>query len=309
MSLSAERIAVADRAILQTFERSSVAWQAIPHWDTGDRGQVRVRGDIVSAVPGVGVSAALPPSPLRMNALKLRSKTVTFLMTSSQVAAPTADALLAAVMPRAVELGALFDKSVLSKVRKQAVAAGAAAAAAAPPAPAAAPESAWYPTLIAPLVAAAGNKNARAVASQTILRTLVEGRRVLEDNGYRSPSCLIASTVHFTDLNDWPALRPATGDRLAGHVVNCVFRASQLDGVDVGGIEKSLMIMLGRRQDIAQGTAPTASPGEEPVDIAVSVPPSLEVIGETANGRIHLAVRMRFATRVKDARGVVVFHT
>ena len=69
------------------------------------------------------------------------------------------------------------------------------------------------------------------------------------------------------------------------------------------------MIMLGRRQEIAQGGAPTASPGEEPVDIAVSVPPSLEVVGETANGQIELAVRMRFATRVKDARGVVVFHT
>jgi len=39
MSLSAERIAIADRAILQTFERSSVAWQTVPHWDTGDRGQ------------------------------------------------------------------------------------------------------------------------------------------------------------------------------------------------------------------------------------------------------------------------------
>jgi hypothetical protein len=67
--------------------------------------------------------------------------------------------------------------------------------------------------------------------------------------------------------------------------------------------------MLGRRQEITQGAAATASPGEEPVDIAVSVPPSLEVLGERANGLIELVVRTRFATRVKDARGVVVFHT
>ena len=41
MSLSAERVAIANRAIQQTFEKSSIAWQAIPHWDTGDPGQVR----------------------------------------------------------------------------------------------------------------------------------------------------------------------------------------------------------------------------------------------------------------------------
>ena len=42
------------------------------------------------------------------------------------------------------------------------------------------------------------------------------------------------------------------------------------------------------------------------MDLAVSVLPSLEVVGETATGNIELAVRIRFATRVKDARGVVV---
>src|SRR5262245_29328184 len=34
MYLSAERIAAANRAIQETFEQTSVAWQAIPHWDT-----------------------------------------------------------------------------------------------------------------------------------------------------------------------------------------------------------------------------------------------------------------------------------
>ena len=51
MYLSAERIAVLDKAVQDTFEQSSVAWQAIPHWDTGDRGQLRVRSDYAHAVP------------------------------------------------------------------------------------------------------------------------------------------------------------------------------------------------------------------------------------------------------------------
>ena len=47
MSLSTERMAIANRAIRQTFEKSSIAWQAIPHWDTGDPGQVLVRNDVI----------------------------------------------------------------------------------------------------------------------------------------------------------------------------------------------------------------------------------------------------------------------
>ena len=68
------------------------------------------------------------------------------------------------------------------------------------------------------------------------------------------------------------------------------------------------MILLGRRQEIPHRGAGAASAGEEPVDIAVSVPPGLEVVGENAAGQIEMAVRIRFATRVKDERGVVVFH-
>ena len=43
MYLNAERIAVANKAIQDTFEQTSVAWQAIPHWDTGDPAQTKVR--------------------------------------------------------------------------------------------------------------------------------------------------------------------------------------------------------------------------------------------------------------------------
>jgi hypothetical protein len=43
------------------------------------------------------------------------------------------------------------------------------------------------------------------------------------------------------------------------------------------------------------------------VDIAVSVPPSLEVVGDTAANAIQLLVRVSFATRVKDEGGLVAF--
>jgi hypothetical protein len=65
------------------------------------------------------------------------------------------------------------------------------------------------------------------------------------------------------------------------------------------------MLLLGRRQRIAHGGAAAASCGEEPMDIAVSVPPSLEVVGETNNGDIEMAVRIRFVPRLTDKYGVV----
>ena len=39
MYLSAERMALASQAVQETFEQTSIAWQAIPHWDTGDPSQ------------------------------------------------------------------------------------------------------------------------------------------------------------------------------------------------------------------------------------------------------------------------------
>jgi hypothetical protein len=51
MYLGAERIAVANTAIKETFEQTSIAWQAIPHWDTGDPAQTKVRRDMAYAAP------------------------------------------------------------------------------------------------------------------------------------------------------------------------------------------------------------------------------------------------------------------
>ena len=41
------------------------------------------------------------------------------------------------------------------------------------------------------------------------------------------------------------------------------------------------------------------------MDLAVSVPPSLEVVGETNTGYIELAVRVSLAIRITDKNGVV----
>ena len=72
-----------------------------------------------------------------------------------------------------------------------------------------------------------------------------------------------------------------------------------------GGKDNGRMLLLGRRQRIAHGAAASVSPGEEPVDLAVSVPPSLEVVGETDDGNIEMGVRIRFAPRLTDKFGVV----
>ena len=101
MYLSAERLAAANKAVQETFEETSVAWQAIPHWDTGDPGQTRVRSDVTSSPPDQDTFGA--------DSLRVKTETVRFYVTVAQACAPTPDALLAAVMPRTVELARTVD--------------------------------------------------------------------------------------------------------------------------------------------------------------------------------------------------------
>ncbi|BBX07199.1 hypothetical protein MAIC_20020 [Mycolicibacterium aichiense] len=42
MYMSAERFALANQAVRDTFAQCSIVWQAIPHWDVGDPGQIKV---------------------------------------------------------------------------------------------------------------------------------------------------------------------------------------------------------------------------------------------------------------------------
>ncbi len=276
MFLSAERLAIANQTVLQTFEDTSIAWQAIPHWDTGDPGQSRVRDDVVN-------------NPSFLN---LDLEHYDFQVTLVQTSAPTPDSLLAEVMAAATELARLVDVNVLTTLRAAAV------------------------------------SNAKLVfddlTTAKLLDSLIDARVKVEDAGYRAPSCLITNTKGLKHLSALDSGYSVTDALLAAAHVNSLHRASQLDemvqAVDANGIPAvdgagapvkkpiAVMLMLGRRQRIAHGAAADASPGEEPVDLAVSVPPSLEVVGETGASQLELSVRIRFATRVKDKKGLVALY-
>jgi hypothetical protein len=263
MYLSAERMAVANQAVQETFEQTSVAWQAIPHWETGDPGQSKVRSDVIYPQPGAKLGAPLSGSPLGGPALDITVETVPFYVTLAQASAPTPDALLAALMSRTAELAGKFDDKVIGDLCGIA-----------------------KPKEIAPPIAA-------------ILGALIDARSSVENVGYRAPSCLFASTGAVKAISALVEGLPVTESLFGAAHINSLQRVPQLDPA------KPLMFLLGRRQRIAHSSAAEASPGEEPVDIAVSVPPSLEVVGETVDGNIELAVRVRFAPRIKDVRGVV----
>jgi hypothetical protein len=199
---------------------------------------------------------------------------VSFEVTLAQASAPTPDALLAAVMSRTVELAQKVDTAVLTGLLKS--------------------------------EKETSNKDSDLV--QRVLNTLIDARQDIEDVGYRAPSCLITSTEGVKALSQLAKGVTVDTERvLAAANVNSMHRATQLNEPNgASGTDKQIrLLMLGRRQRIAHGCAAAASPGEEPVDLAVSVPPSLEVVGETADGTVELAVRIRFATRIKDVHGVV----
>jgi hypothetical protein len=302
MYLSAERIAVANKAVKDTFEQASIAWQAIPHWDTGDPAQTKVRSDSAYAPPG-------DRGPLGEDPVEVVPFTRYFYLTVAQATSPTPDALLAAVIARTVELAGEVDGKVIGELVKN---------------------SRPAPGDIAP------NED-----PAKLLNALIDARATVENVGYRAPSCLLTNTIGLKAISQldlgYPVLKPL----LDAANVNSRYRVEQLDkpdedkgvgkpeklyegeGVDKPDDEddgapfdvgakgtkkpdvKGRMLLLGRRQRIAHGGAAAVSPGEEPVDLAISVPPSLEVIGETKAGYIELAVRIRLAPRITDKNGVV----
>jgi hypothetical protein len=264
MYLSAERIAVANKAVQETFEQTSIAWQAIPHWDTGDPGQFRVRSDNAYAPPE-STDDMLAPPIAPGDSLKLDPVSVRFALTVAQAIAPTPDAILAAVIARTVQLAGKVDCTVIEK-----------------------------------LLSDAQGKITTAWDIPTLLPALIDARADLEKSGYRSPSCLLTDTTGLKALNTLQDGLPVYQPVLDAANINSLYRFDEFDGQN-----KGRMLLLGRRQRVAHGGAASVSPGEEPVDLAVSVPPSLEVVGETDNGYIELAVRIRFATRVADKYGVV----
>jgi hypothetical protein len=297
MSLSPDRKAIADRAIQQTFERTSVAWQALPHWDTQDPGQAFIRNDVVFSFEA-GEDVEIKEGPFGLDPLWPQLLHTRFRLTLAQATAPTPDALLAGVIARTVTLAREFDDTVVDQIIDP-YRGGAARIEGDG-------RSDWFIAWGAVAGEAADAEDAVQATPQAILPQLLRGRAQLEDSGYRAPCCLITSTEHYNNLNGWVDGDVALHKLLAGANVDSVHRTSLLDNA-VGGADATLM--LGRMQQFPKGCASGVSPGEEPVDLAISVPPSLEVIGENAQGNVELAIRIRFATRVKDQRGIVVFHT
>jgi hypothetical protein len=269
MYLSAERLAVAEREVTDTFEQTSIAWQAIPYWDTGDPGQSRVRNDVVNA-PGF---------------LNIELQKELWRATLAQLGAPTPDSLLAEVMATTASLAAKVDWKVIDTLRNG--------------------TGVQSQTFVAP------------VKPEDIMNGLIEARAKVEDAGYRAPSCLITNTEGLKLLSAFSGGIPVTDVILTAANINSLHRTTWIDksppdnDVDApkpikSYADKVIMILLGRRQRIAPGCAADVSPGEEPVDLAVSVAPSLELVGEDLDGKIGMATRIRYALRITDPNGVVL---
>jgi hypothetical protein len=258
MYLSAERLALANQTVKETFERCSVAWQAFPHWNTGDPSQTMVPNDSLTA-------------PLNV---PLHLEPVDFTVTLAQTVAPLPDEMLELVIANTVKLAAAVDAAVFPALL-----------------------TGTTPTVNIPIPPI-------PPSTVDLLDGLIVARAMVEDGGYRAPSCLVTDTIGLAVLagstiaNGYSGtdvlLPPANINSL--HRVNTLAPATD---PDVRGW------LLGRRQRIAHGGAAGASPGEEAVDLAVSIPPSLEVVGATAND-IDLRVRISYVTRVKDQNGLVV---
>jgi len=162
------------------------------------------------------------------------------------------------------------------------------------------------------------SKAFKTVNTPDVMNGLIEARALVEDAGYRAPSCLLTNTEGLTLLNAFtPGNYPVANFILGAANINSLHRTTWIDNSPPDDdfdapkptnsySDKVIMILLGRRQRIAQGSAADASPGEEPVDLAVSVLPSFEVVGEDPDGKIAMAIRIRYALRIKDPKGVVL---
>jgi hypothetical protein len=256
MYLSAERLALANQTVKETFEQCSVAWQTIPHWDTGDPSQTEVPNDSLTAFAFV---------PLTL-------QNVDFTVTLAQAIAPMPDMVLETIIANTVQLAAKVDTDVFPSLL-----------------------TATTPTVHIPWTP----------SSAQILAGLIAARVDVENAGYRAPSCLVTDTVGVVALS--------TALMIAGYPPGPELL---LDPANINSLQRVQTLapatdpdvrgwLLGRRQRIADKGAAAASAGEEAVDLAVSVPPSLEVVGDSGN-LIQLRVRIRYATRVKDQGGLVV---
>jgi hypothetical protein len=258
MYLSAQHLALANQAVIETFENCSVAWQVLPHWDTGDPAQTQVPADDVKATtPGL---------------LPVEGWHIPLDVTLATVIAPTPTALLSKVTAKTVQLAAAVDRTVMLALHAKAT-----------------------------------SSNFDDSTPDKLLESVLAAREILEKNGFRAPSAALTTTIGLTALSHMVGGYSILNSLLDAANINALHRVNELqDPVPANNYARA--ILLGRRQRIPQGGAADASPGEEPVDLAVSVAPSLEVIGESGDNRIALAVRARGAVRVKDSGALVVLN-
>jgi hypothetical protein len=269
MYLSAERLALANQTVWETFQATSVACQAIPHWETGDPAQSNVRADKVMPLP------SLP--------LPIEHVSIPFEVTLAEAIAPTPDALLAKVIQATTWLAYVVDVGVIWRIRAQA-----------------GTVQDYFPGPWTPL------------DTNAILATLIKARAAVEVAGYRAPSCVFVDTESWIDLSTLVGGYAGTDVLLGPAMINALHRVESLEAGQYpppaakpppAGLTR--LILLGRRERIVRAGASDASPGEEPVDLAVSVMPSLEVVGDTPANNVQLRVRVSGAVRVKNPFGVV----
>jgi hypothetical protein len=249
---------------------------------------------VVNPLPAPSSTFPLPTAgPFSDPPLAIVREEEPFTLTYAQAMDARADALLNNAIAHVTILARKFDQAVVTALETPAFDAGP---------PQNPNDFAWYLELANP------------AATNDIRLALMTGRRLLEDSGYRASASLLASAAHFDDLYRLSASDELlAGPLLTAGNISSVDRVPALDASQdtlrsgSGGINR--MLMIGRMQEIPPGGAGDATAGEEPVDLAVAVPPSLEVIGDDTASNVQLAVRIAFATRVKDARGVVVFHS
>lgn len=257
MYLSAERVALVNQTIRTTFEQTCVAWQAIPHWDTGDPGQTQVANE--GAVPFVNI----------------QSPTVPLTLTLAELIAPTPDAVLTKITNGVVSLAAQVDDFVFPQLRNNAT----------------------------------GVVNLPALTPVELVNGLITARAGVENAGFRAPTGLFTDLTTFQIFHQLTVSYVSAKEPLldAGNT-NSLHRINQLGPAPAVPPNHHIRaILLGRRQRIAPGKACEASPGEEPVDLAVSIPPSFELVGETTlNNIIKINLRIRYAVRPKTSGGLAI---
>lgn len=263
MYFSAERLALANQTVKDTFEQCSVAWQAIPHWDTRDPSRTEVPSG----------SLTPPPYSLPLGVLHPPND---FTVTVTEAIAPRPDAVLAQVIANTVKLAAALDDQV-------------------------------FPALGASATQTVTIASAPPPPTQADLTALLAARALVEAGGYRAPSCLITNTLGLQQLTTLTTSAiPGTDVLLRPANINALQRVDELEN-PVPAKNAAMAYLLGRRQRIAPGGAMEAESGEEALDLAVGIPPSLEVIGEgPAANLIQLRVRISYVLRIKDPSGYVV---